>query len=232
MKALREALLACTLFADLPDAALDALSGSLRWQHVERGEVLFNQGDDSSLAYLVAAGRLRLVQHTLEGKDVTMATFTSGDVIGLIVMLLGEPYPGMAEALDNAELIVLSAPPLWGLLNTHPAFSRKVIHLLADRLHEAHNRIRELSAERVQRRVARSLLRLVEKVGVAEKHGAVRLDIRLSRQDLAQMNGTTLETISRTLSAWEDDGIVESAREQIVILKPHALVKIADDLLV
>ncbi|MBX3066216.1 MAG: Crp/Fnr family transcriptional regulator [Anaerolineae bacterium] len=230
MTTIREALLACALFADLPDAALDALSGSLRWQHVERGEVLFNQGDEAAFAYLVTAGRLRLVQHTLEGKDVTMATFTSTEVIGLIVVLLGEQYPGTAEALDNAELIVLPAPPLWGLLNTHPAFSLKVIHMLADRLHEAHNRIRELSAERVQRRVARSLLRLVEKVGVAEGHGAVRLDIRLSRQDLAQMNGTTLETISRTLSAWEDDGIVESAREQIVILRPHALVRVADDL--
>lgn len=230
MVALREALLACPLFADLPAAALDGLSEALRWQHIERGEVLFNQGDEAALAYLITAGRLRLVQHTLEGKDVTMATFTSTEVIGMIVVLLGEQYPGTAEALDNADLIVLPAAPMWGLLNSHPAFAIKVIHLLADRLHEAHNRIRELSAERVQRRVARSLLRLVEKVGVAEAHGAVRLDIRLSRQDLAQMNGTTLETISRTLSAWEADGIVESAREQIVILKPHALVKIADDL--
>ena len=82
----------------------------------------------------------------------------------------------------------------------------------------------------MQQRVARSLLRLVEKVGVAAENGAVRLDIRLSRQDLAQMNGTTLETVSRTISAWESAGIIQAGREQIVILKPHALIKIADDL--
>jgi CRP/FNR family transcriptional regulator, nitrogen oxide reductase regulator len=104
------------------------------------------------------------------------------------------------------------------------------LRMTAARLHEAHNRIRELSTERVQQRIARSLLRLVEKVGVKEEGGAIRIDMRLSRQDLAQMNGATLETVSRTLTAWEQKGIVQSGREHITLLKPHQLVTIAEDL--
>ena len=230
MNAIRDILPTFELFAGLPTAAVDKLVPSVRWHHVDRGDVLFQQGDEASLAYLVVSGRLRLVQHTADGKDVTMATFAPGDVIGLIMIFSGEPYPGTAEVLDGSELLTLSGAPMWDLLNANAVLATKIIKLLADHLHEAHNRIRELSAERVQQRVARSLLRLVEKVGVAAENGAVRLDIRLSRQDLAQMNGTTLETVSRTISVWESAGIIQAGREQIVILKPHALIKIADDL--
>lgn len=230
MPTIRDVLSTFNLFADLPPLALDNLALSMHWHHAMRGDLLFHQGTESNLAYLVVSGRLRLIQHTSDGKDVTMADFMPGDVIGLGTLLTGESYPGSAEVLETSELVTLAGPPLWELLNSQAMFGVRVIQMLAARLHEAHNRIRELSAERVQQRVARSLLRLVEKVGVADHNGSVRLDIRLSRQDLAQMNGTTLETISRTLSFWETEGLLESRREQIVILKPHALVRIADDL--
>jgi CRP/FNR family transcriptional regulator, nitrogen oxide reductase regulator len=230
MSTVRDILPAMPLFADLPVPLLDRVAASMHMQKVERNQTLFHQGDASSLAYIVITGRMRLVQHTADGKDVTMANFVPGDVIGLVMILTGEAYPGTAEAIEDSELLTISGTPMWELLRDHAPLGVRVIRLLSERLYEAHNRIRELSVERVQQRVARSLLRLVEKVGVAEPEGRVRLDIRLSRQDLAQMNGTTLETISRTLSIWENDGIIESHREQIVILKPHALVRLADDL--
>ncbi len=230
MTSIHDVLSRFRLFADLPPAAVDKLATSTRWFHAERGDVLFHQGDEANLAYLVVSGRLRLVQHTADGKDVTMATFVPGDVIGLVMILTNEAYPGTAEVLDTTDLITLPGPPMWELLNAHAVLGVRVIRLLAERLYEAQDRIRELSAERVHQRVARSLLRLVEKVGVPDKNGNVRLDIRLSRQDLAQMNGTTLETISRTLSMWENEGILEAGREHLVILKPHSLVQIADDL--
>jgi CRP/FNR family transcriptional regulator, nitrogen oxide reductase regulator len=82
----------------------------------------------------------------------------------------------------------------------------------------------------VQRRIARSMLRLADKVGVKEPGGVIRLDMPLSRQDLAQMNGTTLETVSRTLTAWERNGIVSAGREHVTILKHDELITIAEDL--
>jgi CRP-like cAMP-binding protein len=88
---------------------------------------------------------------------------------------------------------------------------------------------RQLATERVERRIARALVRLVQQSG-RRVAGGVLIDLPLSRDDIAQMTGTTIYTVSRTVSRWEADGILEAGRQRIVILKPHALVSIADDL--
>jgi len=149
MRAIRDTLSTFGLFADLPSAALDKLALALRRQQADRGDVLFHQGDDPQLAYMVVSGRLRLIQHTSDGKDVTMANFMPGDGIGLVMLLTNEPYPGTAEALESSELLAFSGKALWELLNSHAPFGVRVIQMLASHLYEAHNRIRELSAERV-----------------------------------------------------------------------------------
>jgi CRP/FNR family transcriptional regulator, nitrogen oxide reductase regulator len=225
-----EALHRADLFASLPAKAIDQIAEATHRHVTKRGEFLFHQGDDAHIFYLIQSGRLRLVQHTADGKDVTMATFGPGDIVGLVVALTGDPYPGSAEALEDMETLALSGDVMWQLMNEYAPLAVRALRIVAARLHEAHDRIRELSAERVQQRIARSLLRLARQAGVKEAGDVIRLDLRLSRQDLAQMNGTTLETVSRTLTAWEHEGLIEAGREQIAILKPHALVAIAEDL--
>ncbi len=218
------------LFADLPPHLYEQLLRTARTCQIRNGEHLFHQGEPAQRFYLLQRGRLRLVQHTPEGKDVTLATFSEGDLIGLLVALSAEPYPATAEALEDCELLALQGTPMWAVMQQHAPLAVRVVQMLAARLHEAHERIRELSVERVQQRLARSLVRLARKVGVKQADGSIYLDVRLSRQDLAQMNGTTLETVSRTLTAWQREGLLEVGREQITLIKPHDLVLIADDL--
>lgn len=218
------------IFADLLPDALDELAAAGHRRTATQGDLIFRQDEMAEFFFLVLSGRLRLVQHTLDGKDVTMATFVPGDMIGLVVSVTGQTYPGSAEALEAVEVLALSGQSMWRLMNEHAALAVRVLQIVAARLHESQNRIRELSVERVQQRIARSLLRLAQQLGVKEGNGAIRLDVRLSRQDIAQMNGTTLETVSRTLTAWGRDSIIDAKREQVVILKPHALVLIAEDM--
>ncbi|MCE7947161.1 MAG: Crp/Fnr family transcriptional regulator [Chloroflexi bacterium CFX4] len=218
------------LFADLPPHLYDQLLQTARICHIRNGEYLFHQGELAYTFYLLQRGRLRLVQHTPEGKDVTLATFSEGDLIGLLVAISSDSYPATAEALEDCELLALQGAPMWQVMQQHAPLAVRVVRMLAARLHEAHERIRELSAERVQQRLARSLVRLARKVGVKQADGSIYLDVRLSRQDLAQMNGTTLETVSRTLTAWQREGLLDAGREQITLIKPHDLVLIADDL--
>jgi CRP/FNR family transcriptional regulator, nitrogen oxide reductase regulator len=230
VESIEQALRNTQLFGDIPPELLEQLTQTAHYRTAQAGETLFHQGEEAHTFFIVLDGRLRLVQHSAEGKDVTMATFVGGDTVGLIVALTGEPYPGTAEVLEEIQVMALSGEITWQIMNQHAPLAVSVLRMTAARLHEAHNRIRELSTERVQQRIARSLLRLLEKVGVKEAQGAIRIDMRLSRQDLAQMNGATLETVSRTLSAWEQQGIVQSGREHITILRPHQLVTIAEDL--
>ncbi len=230
MSVFRTLLAQAELFADVPPAALDQLADTAHRRSVVSGDYLFHQDDKAQVFCLVLAGRFRLVQHSVEGKDVTMAVFVPGDVIGLVVALTNDPYPGSVEALENGEVLLLPGALLWSLMNEYAGLAVRVLRMVAGRLQEAHNRIRELSVERVQQRIARCLLRLAQKVGVKDANGGIRLDLPLSRQDIAQLTGTTLETVSRTIAAWERDGILDAGREQITIRQPHQLVTIAEDL--
>jgi CRP-like cAMP-binding protein len=103
------------------------------------------------------------------------------------------------------------------------------LHFVAGRLHELQLRHRQLMTERVERRVARALLRLIRDAGRRVETG-LEIAFPISRQDIAEMTGTTLYTVSRVLSSWEERGVVHSDRQHIVVTKPHALVVIAEDL--
>jgi CRP-like cAMP-binding protein len=142
----------------------------------------------------------------------------------------GEPvYPATAVAQEPGVVLQLPADTFSALLGASPDFARAVVRELGTRLREAESRIRELQSERVERRLARALLRLAEKTGVRTPTG-IELALPLTRQDLADLAGTTLSTASRTLSAWGQVGIIAGGRERVVIRQPHALVAIAEDL--
>jgi CRP-like cAMP-binding protein len=115
------------------------------------------------------------------------------------------------------------------LMRRFPDVAINAARVLADRFHELQRQHRELMTERVERRIARALLRLIQGAGRRGDAG-VEIDFPLSRQDLAQMTGTTLFTVSRTLSAWEQAGIITAGRRRVVVLQPHRLVRIAEDL--
>lgn len=225
----REDILRIPLLSDLPPTQADRLCRSARIREYQRDSVLFSQGDKAETIYAVFSGRFRLVQHTLEGQDVAISVFSAGDLIGMGAVIGIEEFPGTCEAADDAAIISIPGTVFAELLEHHAPTAVKVIRLLVNRLHEAHDHIRELSAERVERRLARTVLRLAKKVGVKTEQG-IRLDMPLSRQDLAELCGTTLYTVSRILSEWQRGHIVEIGRESVIINNPHHLVLIAEDL--
>ncbi len=115
------------------------------------------------------------------------------------------------------------------LLEQHPRLAINAVRFVAARLHELQEQYRQLATEKVERRIARALLRLVRQSG-RRADGSVLIDLPLRREDIAQMTGTILFTVSRTLSRWEADGILEPGRQRITVRTPHALVTLADEL--
>jgi CRP-like cAMP-binding protein len=218
------------MLADLPPSLADRLTHEVRERTLMRGEMLFAQGDQADTVYAVIAGQLRLMQHTLDGQDVALSIFAPGDMIGLVTVVGNEAYPGTCEASDAVRVMAIPGSTFHELMQRHAPLAMRIIHLLVHRLHEAHDHVRELSAERVERRVARTVLRLANKVGVKTETG-IRIDMPLSRQDLAELSGTTLHTVSRILSDWQRAGLVDVGREQVTVTHPHALVLIAEELI-
>jgi CRP-like cAMP-binding protein len=136
-------------------------------------------------------------------------------------------YPVGAEAVEPAMALVWTSSTMRRLLETEPRVALNAVQFVASRLHDLQRRYRQLMTERVERRVARALLRLVHEAGRQVETG-VEIDFPVSRQDIAEMTGTTLYTVSRLLSAWEERGIVHGGRQRIILKQPAALVALAE----
>ncbi len=164
-----------------------------------------------------------------DGHEVILRFVGPGEAVAALALFEGAAYPLTASAVSESLLLAWHRDVLQELVQHHPPLAVNAMRLLSERLREVQERFRELATERVAQRVARALLRLVRQAGRRAEDG-VLIDMPLSRQDLAEMTGTTLYTVSRTLSEWESRGILESGREKVLVKRPHALVAIAEDL--
>ncbi|WP_029009660.1 Crp/Fnr family transcriptional regulator [Azospirillum halopraeferens] len=217
------------LFAGLDREALADVVRQAHTRRVPRGTRIFAQGDPAAAGHALIDGRVKIVQTGAEGQQVVMRFIGPGEMFGTLAVFAGGIYPADAVAVADSVEIHWTAATMTALMELHPRIGLNALRIIGGRLQEVQSRLRELSTERVERRIAHALLRLVRQAGRRVDAG-VEIDFPLSRQDVAEMTGTTLHTVSRTLSAWESRGIVEGGRQHVLIRKPHALVAIAEDL--
>lgn len=220
---------ACALFRDLPPAAIAELGSTATIESFEKKSLLFREGEPAEALWLLRTGRLKLTKLGANGQEIVVRFLVPGEPFGAIALLSGARYPVSAEAVDPAEVLSWAPSSMLDLVKRFPNIGMNSARVMSERMQEIQERYRELATERVAQRVARAILRLARQTG-RRVEGGVLLDLPLSRQDLAELTGTTLFTISRTLSEWEQQGLVELGRERVLIKSPHGLVTIAEDL--
>ena len=195
---------------------------------IEEGEFFFFQGDPANYLYVLVAGRAKLTQMNATGQQVNLRTINEWQMFGALgAVREGATYPASAQALEPSTALAIKSEDLREMMQTRPYLSFDLMKLMTGYIQEMQERYRELATEKVERRIARTLLRLTAQMGVKAADGGIELTF--TRQDLAEMSGTTLFTASRVLSDWEKRGLVESGRERVVIRKPHELVQIAEE---
>jgi CRP-like cAMP-binding protein len=214
-------------FARLSESEITEVLETAAPRRYGGGSVVFEQGGAASQFSVLLNGRLRVTQVTPTGEQVVVRMVNPGDIFGIARALQRSTYPGTATAV--VESLVLSWPmEQWEpLVERYPSFAASAIRVIGERLLEAQSRIREMSTEVVERRVGHTVLRLVQQSGVREAEG-IRIDFPISKQDLAEMAGTTLHTVSRILTAWEHAGLVDTGRQKLMVRDPHRLLLIAD----
>jgi CRP/FNR family transcriptional regulator, nitrogen oxide reductase regulator len=215
-------------FKSMSDDARATIDAASRRVALKRGDFLFRQGDRDAQAYVVLAGRLRLIQHTDGGVDVTIDIFGPGELLSLISGVSAHPHSASCQALKPARVMVLPATLLIELLTASPEAARHVLSALLTRLRDMQDRVRELAAEDAERRIARAVMRLADKTGQPTGGKGIHLDVPVTRQMLAELSATTLHTASRTLSAWHRAGWVFAGRETLTLLHPEALQAVAE----
>lgn len=224
----RAVLRGVDLFAELEDRVLDDVLRAAHRRRVAKGETVFRQDEEAQSFYVLVEGRLKVTQTTPEGQRVVVRFICPGEMFGCVAVFGGQRYPGTATAVEDTRMLGWTKGATQHLMERHPRIAINTLGTVGSRLQESQTRVRELSTQRVERRIAHALVRLAEQAGKPVAQG-VRIDFPISRQDVAEMTGTTLHTVSRTLSAWEEQGIVESGRQKITICRPDALVAIAEE---
>jgi CRP-like cAMP-binding protein len=215
------------LFAGLSPEDLDDLLREAQSIRYAKGSSVFQQDEDAHSFFVLLHGHLRVMKLTPDGQQVVVRFVVAGEMFGIAMAMGRTTYPATALAVvDSIALVWPSA--IWPrLVAKHPSLAVNTLQTVGSRLQDAHTRVVEMSTEQVERRVAHALLRLAQQAGRKVEEG-IQIDFPISRQDVAEMTGTTLHTVSRILSAWEEQGFVEGGRQRIMIREPHKLLLIAD----
>ena len=225
-----QALAGVPLFGGLEEIELASVAGDASVRRAASGRAFFRAGEAATRVYVLVAGRGKVTEVSPEGHEVILRVNGPGDLFGGVAALVdGSEYPVTARALETSEALAWSGQVMLALMRRFPVVAINAARLVALRLHALQRVHHELMTDRVERRIARAVLRLAREAGRRVESG-VEIDFPLSRQDLAQMTGTTLFTVSRTLSGWQSEGLVTTARRRVVVCQPERLVRIADDL--
>jgi CRP/FNR family transcriptional regulator, nitrogen oxide reductase regulator len=217
------------VFQRATDDDLDLILKNSITRSIEENGFFFMQGDEATYLYVLTSGQVKLMQSNPNGQQVNLRTIYPWQMFGALGVTRGPgaTYPATAETLENSTALAIQSAFLNSMMETRSYLSFDLMNLMTSYIQEMQARYRELATEKVEQRVANALIRLAGQAGIkSEKEAGIELS--LSRQDVAEMTGTTLYTVSRLLSEWERKGILKTGRERIQILKPHALVQIAD----
>jgi CRP/FNR family cyclic AMP-dependent transcriptional regulator len=217
-----ELLRSVPLFSDLEQAELERFSRVAVPRSFPAATRVFHEGDQSDACYIVRSGSFRVTREHSDGRAITLATLGPGDIFGELAMLDGEVRSASVEALSDGELLALPAGEVRALLARHPEISVKLVAALVRRLRGANERIARQSFQTVPSRVAGVLSQLVSEEA---PHGGERgeVTIRMTQADLAQLAGTSRESVSRFLAELERAGVVRPGRGRVTVLAPGKL---------
>lgn len=215
------------MFANLSEEELRAVADAGAVRRLARGRAAFVQGDPGITCHSLLEGRVKVVKTRPDGGQSVLRFIGPGEMYGTVAALMDQPFPADAVAVVDSVELVWTVGAMRALMQRFPAIAMRSTAAAGDRLMELQARVGELTADRVERRIARALLRLARQAGRRTEAG-IEIDFPVTRQDLAEMSGSTLHTVSRTLSGWDQAGITGSTRRHIVIRRPPALLAMAD----
>jgi len=214
-------------FAGWPAADLDALLAPAHARRFDKGAALFEQGAPAESFFLLLDGHVQASKLTPDGRQMVIRYIDPGELFGIAAQIRQTTYPATAKAVVESLALVWPSSIWPELASKFPALSSGLLQSVGARLADANTRVMEMATESVDRRLARALLRLAAQSGRSVENG-VEIDFPVTRQDLGEMIGATLFTVSRLLSAWESEGLIKSGRARVVVRRPDRLSAIAE----
>ncbi len=202
------------IFSSLKDDELAGLAELAIERSFHTGEYIFWEGDAPDWFYIIAEGRIKVIKHATSGKEFIVAFFGQGEMFGEVAVFDNKPYPASSQTMMETRVLGIKRADFLSFLASRPQVALRIINVLGGRLREAASRLSDFAGERVEQRIARILLMLHSKIGT---------ELPFTRQEIADMAGTTTETTIRVISRLGSGGIIKSGRGKMVILDEKRL---------
>lgn len=214
-------------FADMDRKALSELLEVARSERFSKGETIFAQADEAKNFYLLLDGHVRVVKLTPNGEQFVPRYISSGELFGIAKAIGVTEYPASAVAAVDCVVLILPNSIWEDLISKHPTFASNTYQTVGKRLIETQQQLVELATEKVEQRIANAILKLAKQTGKETGEG-VLIDFPISRKDISEMTGTTLHTVSRLLSSWEEIGLIKSGRQKVTLIEGYKLAQISN----
>jgi CRP/FNR family transcriptional regulator len=205
-----------SLFKDLSDTEFKELEPYLTTTVYKKKETIFSEGEQPEWFYIVLTGKVKITKLSHDGKEIILEVISPTDIFGGVAVIKGFPYPANAVAMEDSDVLKISRKNLMRLVDRFPNLMYCMAMQMGDRMKSSYDSLKNIALERVEARIAALLLKLAGKVGIESKDGTV-IDMRLTKQDVADMVGTTVETSIRTFSKFKKQDLVTEVDGKIVI---------------
>ena len=204
-------------FRQLSREAIVEINRLFEDRDVAVGQVVYFESDPGEYLYLIATGKVKLMRNTLSGREVLLDILQAGEYFGHLSIASQEGHPETAIAQTDCCILQISSQNFEKVLNRYPDVTMKVLKAVGQRLEESQEIIKQLSVYTIEQRIAATLIRVARKLG-EQKQMATLIQIPFSRQDLAAMTGTTVETVSRVMSRFAAEGLISTGRKWVAII--------------
>ncbi|MEO5357682.1 MAG: Crp/Fnr family transcriptional regulator [Nitrospirae bacterium YQR-1] len=210
-------------FESLSDSELKEIEPYIQLVSLKKKESVFTEGDKSDWFYIVDTGKVKITKLSQDGKELILEIVQSGELFGALAVLRGFPYPANAIVMENATVVRILRKNLFRILDRFPIIMFQITSIMGERMKNSHEMLKNIALERVESRIASLLLKLSDKSSTPGQ-----IDIKLTKQDIADMVGTTVETSIRTLSKFKKEGLITDKKGLHVITDKEGLAQYAN----
>jgi CRP-like cAMP-binding protein len=204
------------LFQDLSHDTMHRLVQCIEMREVRRRQVIYLPGDPGQAVFFVNGGRIKISKVTRDGKELTLAYRGPGEVFGELVMIDGGPREEMAEAMENALVTELERGEFERLVQKEGMIGYRLSRVIAQRRREVENKIEQLIFKDVNAKLAELLLRLATEYGIEDSRGTL-VSLKITHQEMANLIGSTRETVSLTLSQFKRKGLIQTDGRKVIL---------------
>lgn len=211
------------IFSALSDKELKEIHPCVVKEKYKKRQEIFSEGDPPDWFYIVLSGKVKITKLSNEGREIIIELISPADFFGGLAVLRGFPYPANAVAMENSDIVRISRNSLLKIIDRFPNVMYDITTSLGERVRDFHDTLKNIALEKVESRIASLLLKLADKAGEKTGKGAVVINMKLTKQDIAEMVGTTVETAIRVMSKFKKAGVIYAEGGNIVVKNLEAL---------